>query len=284
MLEVPTAQKEPTFEAASPVSGNGQSVAAPATTDTPVAQSPDSVAVPRPCYRAPMAILQILDDGRKSAELVRLRTENCVIGRTEGDVRIVHDLQISIRHAEIIRACQDGRHSWHLRDLDSTNGTYVRIKAALLTNDQDLIIGRHRFRFVAASAEADPEANAEEPPPVPDIRQTCCWQVAESSISLPKQHKRPHLVELLADGEGRRIPLMHDSEWIGRDGSLGPLAFPDDMTMNLRHARLYRAREDHWRIEDSGSANGVWLRIREIHLTHQASFMLGEQIFVIVFP
>jgi len=56
------------------------------------------------------------------------------------------------------------------------------------------------------------------------------------------------------------------------------------MTMNRRHARLHRDREDHWRIEDSGSVNGVWLRISEVSLTNQASFMLGEQVFVIVLP
>ena len=280
--EASSEQPESIFPAVVPVSNNGRPIAASAPAESPAAQSSSDVDVARPRFRPPMAVLQILDDGRKSAELVRIRTASCVIGRTEGDVKIVHDLQISTRHAEITRVFQDGKYSWRLHDLDSTNGTYVRVKAALLADNQELIVGRRRFRFVVGLAEADREVDAEEPPAPPDIRQTCRWQLAETTLFPSKQPEQPHLLELLADGEGQQFPLEHDSEWIGRDDSLGPLAFPDDTTMNLRHARLYRDREDHWRIEDSGSVNGVWLRVGEVQLTHQASFMLGEQVFVIV--
>jgi pSer/pThr/pTyr-binding forkhead associated (FHA) protein len=253
----------------------------------PALRQAEEVAIPRPRYRPPTAILQILDDGRKSAEVLRLRSESCVIGRTEGDVKITHDLQISTRHAEITRVLNDGKYTWRLRDLASTNGTYVRVKAALLANDQEIIVGQHRFRFAEATPGTDGEAQEEQPPLETDIRKTCTWQLAETSLFPLKRREGPQLVELLTDGEGRHFPLAHEEDgaaWLGRDSSLGALAFPEDMTMNPRHARLYRDRKDRWRIEDSGSQNGVWLRVNEMLLTTQASFLLGEQVFVIFFP
>jgi hypothetical protein len=263
---------------------NGRPSATLAAPKPPALPKVEEVAVPRPRYRPPTAVLQILDDSRRSGEMLRLRTESCVIGRTEGDVRIVHDLQISTRHAEITRVLHDGRYSWRLRDLGSTNGTYVRVKAALLADGQEIIVGQRRFRFADAVPEDDGAAQAEQPPPETDIRKTCSWQLAETSLLPLKQHERPQLVELLTDGEGRHFPLLNDSEWMGRDSSLGSLSFPDDMTMNHRHAQVRRDSKDRWRIEDFNSANGVWLRVNEMSLTSQSSFMLGEQVFVIVFP
>ena len=146
------------------------------------------------------------------------------------------------------------------------------------------IVGQRRFRFAAAPAAGDAEERAEQPPVEPDIRKTCSWQLAETSLSPLAQREYPRLVELLTDGEGRHFPLVNDSEWMGRDSSLGSLSFPDDMTMNHRHAQVRRDSKEHWRIEDFSSANGVWLRVNEMLLATQASFMLGEQVFVIIFP
>src|SRR5262245_8973242 len=51
----------------------------------------DAVPAERPRDRPPMALLCILDDGKADGEWVRLRGDRCLIGRTEGDVRIPHD-------------------------------------------------------------------------------------------------------------------------------------------------------------------------------------------------
>ena len=86
----------------------------------------------RPTRRPPMATLCILDDGRDDGEWVRIRGDKVVIGRTEGDVCIPHDTMISSRHAEIIRQAVQGSYRWYLKDLKSTNGTYVRVAGAML--------------------------------------------------------------------------------------------------------------------------------------------------------
>ncbi|MFM9058303.1 MAG: hypothetical protein ACKOSQ_04150, partial [Planctomycetaceae bacterium] len=58
----------------------------------------------RPLFRPPVPRLTILDDGEQACgQTVRLREEVTVIGRTDGDVRLPHDMLVSTRHAEIVR-------------------------------------------------------------------------------------------------------------------------------------------------------------------------------------
>jgi len=227
-----------------------------------------------------MAILQIADDGQKTAEFARIRKASFVIGRTEGDVVIPHDSLISGRHAEIFRVDQEGKHRWFLRDLGSTNGTFVRVRESVLKAGSEFLISRRRFRFVEPSpGEADCAAEADLPPV--DITKTCDWRTLKATR---KAADRPSIVEMLHDGDGRRCPLAEDSHWIGRDPKRSLLALADDPTVNLLHARIFRDRQGRWRIEDANSLNGVWLRVTEIALASQGAFLIGEQLFVLVLP
>ena len=95
---------------------------------TPPAASAEVEAQPeRPVERPPIAMLCVLDDGKLDGEWLRLRADRTVIGRTDGDVRIPHDGLISGRHAEIVRQRVPNGYRWLLADLQSTNGTFVRI-------------------------------------------------------------------------------------------------------------------------------------------------------------
>src|SRR5262245_61240417 len=116
----------------------------------------------RPSLRPPMALLCILDDGKAEGEWVRLRGDRCVIGRTEGDVRIPHDGQMSGRHAEISRQKGPKGYRWLLTDLQSSNGTFVRAGSTVLRSGNELLIGQGRYRFEAGGAPT--AAAAEEPP------------------------------------------------------------------------------------------------------------------------
>src|SRR5689334_8946084 len=94
---------------------------------TPAATATSAPAEPfRPLERPPMALLTVIDDGDDSGETVRIRSSSFVIGRVEGDLVIPHDGGISGRHAEIVRRPEGGQFRWYLRDLQSTNGTFVR--------------------------------------------------------------------------------------------------------------------------------------------------------------
>jgi pSer/pThr/pTyr-binding forkhead associated (FHA) protein len=167
-----------------------------------------------------------------------------------------------------------------LRDLGSPNGTFVRVRQAVLKEDAEIMIARNRFRFVAAEeAEAAPEETPPEPA-VPDIRSTMTWRVAETFVGGPA---RPSLLELHAGGEGRRLPLVNDSLLVGRDSRACQIVL-DPWNVSARHARIYRDDQDRWHIEDLGSLNGVWLRITEIPLTNKSAFLLGEQLFALALP
>ncbi len=97
----------------------------------------------RPTCRPGVPVLWVLDDGRQTGELIRMRKPTLVIGRTVGDVRIPHDEQIFDPHAEIVRRGP----KLLLRDLVSTTGTFVRIREALVVSGQELRIGTKRYRI-----------------------------------------------------------------------------------------------------------------------------------------
>jgi pSer/pThr/pTyr-binding forkhead associated (FHA) protein len=130
---------------------------------------PQADALPfQPTVRGPMALLRIVDDGSEDGELVRIRREQCVIGRSDGDVVIPHDISMSPRHAAIERLGEAG---WRLCDLASAGGTFVRVTTARLRDGAVLQVGRTRLRFQAVDLT---EAwLIEDRPDRPGVRHEC---------------------------------------------------------------------------------------------------------------
>ena len=145
----------------------------------------------RPTLRPSMALLHVLDDGEDSGgnradsrQFVRHR-------RVEGNLTIPHDGGMSGQHAEISRRFENGEHCWYLKDLQSTNGTFVRASTIILSHEQEFLIGSRRFRFELPMAPEQPAA------PEPEINATRKWEslggraaarpggVPTSSTSLP---------------------------------------------------------------------------------------------------
>jgi pSer/pThr/pTyr-binding forkhead associated (FHA) protein len=235
--------------------------------------APDGVPF-RPVRRPPMALLCILDDGRDDGEWVRVRSERVVIGRTDGDIRIPHDDMMSGRHAELFRQVSGDRFRWHLKDLGSTNGTYVRISNTLIRNGQEFLIGTRRFRFgagmqAAALLEEAAAAAADA------SKGTRGWQAVSPTDLIPS------IVELTPHGEGQRIYLNKEEHGIGRDPAQCDILLSDDLMVSSRHARLYRDEKDRWHLENTASRNGVWLRVDKMTIDSSAQFQLGEQRFLV---
>ncbi len=207
----------------------------------------------RPVIRPPLALLCVLDDGRTDGEWVRLRADVTVIGRAEGDVRIPHDSGISGRHAQVVRQRGPQGYRWALVDIQSTNGTFVRVGSTVLRNDNEVIIGSGRYRFEAGM----PTAHTVDPPGAP-LQNTQPWAGAT-----PVRALVPSLVEISPAGPVSRIPLTLPEYWIGRDAKSCTIVRPDDVLVNARHARLYRGPRGQWYIENNKSLNGLWLRIME---------------------
>ncbi|MCB1022792.1 MAG: GGDEF domain-containing protein [Acidobacteria bacterium] len=83
---------------------------------------------------------------------IPLERENVILGRALGaDVRI-NDTKVSRQHAQIITVvdAETKAASYHLVDLDSSNGTFVnghRVKEDTLRNGDKITIGKHILRF-----------------------------------------------------------------------------------------------------------------------------------------
>jgi len=231
----------------------------------------------RPLFRAPMAILTLLDDGRRiRGEEIRLRADRTVIGRTTGEVLIPHDAGISGKHAEIVRKRENGHYRWSLRDLGSRNGTFVRVSRARLSHNQELLIGGTRYRFDAAPQGAPPAAGEESSDPARD--ETRPWQtVSEAELS----KLIPSLVELTPQGEGQRFLLENPENVIGSRPHESDVVIPEDPFISPAHCRIRVSGRQRWTLENLNALNGVWLRIESIAVDKEGEFQLGEQRFTL---
>jgi len=222
----------------------------------------------RPVHRPPMALLCILDDGYEEGQWLRIRSDRVLIGRSEGDVLIPHDTLLSGKHAELARRLEEGRYRWYLTDLDSKNGTYVRVGKALLNHNQELLIGSHRYRFDAAPQSTDGAVSGNNPP-----KATHGWQ--KVAFTQPT----PALVQLTSKGDGRRYLLPQTENWVGR-GSSCAVVISDDPLLSSEHVRFARDFKGRWHCRNGDSLNGTWLRIDCMMLDNGCQFQLGEQRFV----
>ncbi len=234
----------------------------------------DAAELFRPVERPTMALLTVFDDGDDAGELIRIRASTFMIGRVEGDLVIPHDGGISGRHAELSRRIEGSQSRWYLRDLQSTNGTFVRAATVILLADQEVLIGRGRFRFDAAAALAVPEPAA-VPGPLNATRKLQGLSPGDLAAL-----GRPSLVEMTPRGEGRRYVLGEPEVWIGRDPNQCTIVL-NDATVDPRHARVHRDAKGRWVLENARSTNGLWVRVQEILLDRGGQFQCGEQRFAI---
>ena len=239
---------------------------------SPAAAADVEVQTERPVMRPPTGLLCVLDDGTTDGEWVRLRGDRLVIGRADADVRIPHDGLVSGRHAEIVRQRVPTGYRWVLVDLNSTNGTFVRVGSTILRHENELLIGGGRYRFEGGAAPA-PVA----PAPPANVPQ----QTTQAWTNEPVRTLLPSLVELTPAGPVQRFQLTLPEYWIGRDPHGCTIVRADDVLVNPRHARLYRDAKGNWHVENNKSVNGVWLRVTEpMPLGSACRFRLGEQQFI----
>lgn len=161
----------------------------------------------RPLVRRPLALLHVIDDGRDDGETIRLRGERLVIGRTEGDVTIPHDISMSARHAML--ECGPGG-TWLLSDAGSAGGTFVRVMAARLHDGSCLQLGASKLRFDAtdpanpAFVELAPHGDGPRhacPGPVTTIGRAGCG----SHVQIGDGFVSPLHAEVHATADGWRI-------------------------------------------------------------------------------
>jgi pSer/pThr/pTyr-binding forkhead associated (FHA) protein len=228
----------------------------------------------RPQNRPPMAVLIALDDGSTDAgEAWRLRSHRCVIGRKTGDVIIPHDSGISGEHAVVTCELKNGAYVWHLSDLKSTNGTFLRVRKGALADGFQLMLGGKLYLFRArtdGTAATQPDENA-------DAELMATRLVLRAK---PKADFANALVEWTSAGEGQAFPIQGSTAWIGSDAKRCQIVIADDPFVSARHACIRVDSHGRWVINDADSLNGVWVRIDRVRLANSSEFQLGEQRFV----
>ena len=190
--------------------------------------------------------LAVLDDDGAVVQEIPLEREATVVGRTQGDVRFHDDDALSPEHALLTWQAN----SLRVRDLGSSNGSWVFITTPQVLADGDLLlIGSQiiRFRRLAGPATADA-------PPVP----------VQAGSAVPVRDVAM-LEQLRADGSVRDVIYLSPlrAVLIGRER--GDWVFPYDPTMSASHAELRCLPQDtgdECMVRDVGSRNGVAVLVR----------------------
>lgn len=220
-------------------------------------------------YRPTAPRLTICDDGTlEDGEVIYLRADRMVIGRAKGDILIAHDVAMSASHAEMARTDIGGTYGWQLRDLGSSNGTFVRCRTVTLRPGLILLIGSKRYRFdLPTAATAAPETGEEEP-------KTALVTGPAAAAALPA------LVELSPnnDSSPARFPFRSLRATIGRPGFGNDIEF-DDLCVAKMHAIVTRDTSGAWLMQSQPSLNGVWVKVNAVKLTDGCLFQCGEQRF-----
>ena len=192
-----------------------------------------------------------------------LSGEQTDLGRTEGDVVLADDPYLSDRHARIRRAGRE----YFLRDLDSVNGVYVRLREPVQIGSGDqLLIGQQVLRF---------ELLGEDEAPLGPARVR-----GVMAFGTPDVPRYARLVQYTTEGVSRDVCYLYRDETVlGREN--GDLVFTDDPFLSRRHASITVERSTkRVTLQDLGSSNGTSIRLRgERILRNGDQFRVGRHLF-----
>ena len=231
----------------------------------------------RPCLRPPMLVLCAWDDDGQHGNWTRIYAKRFVIGRSEGDLLFPHDLSVSTKHLEIVREAADGRWVWKLRDLESANGTFVRIDRSTLHDGQILLIGSGRYQFKGI-AQGGRQVQMQA-----DIKKT------QNHPTVTREDITPTLVRLNSEsdaetGEDRKLFIESNEQWVGSDEAICRSLIVGDPFIDAQHAKICSTGRDQWTIQDNDSTNGTWSMIQEVVIDESIQFQIGEQRFLARVP
>jgi pSer/pThr/pTyr-binding forkhead associated (FHA) protein len=207
-------------------------------------------------------LVTLLKDGSEGRS-IPLGEKDADVGSSEGDITFPDDPYISPRHARI--GCRAGAYS--VRDLDSVNGVYVRLRDDVELRDRDMIlVGQQVLRFEVLGDGELPLGPA--------------FQRGIMVFGTPEAARFARLTQYTTEGVSRDVHyLFRDETIIGREN--GDIVFTDDPFLSRRHAAI---RVDHagrrFTLHDLGSSNGTALRIRGEHVLRDGDqFRIGRHLF-----
>lgn len=187
--------------------------------------------------------LTLLTDEGDVLREIPLEHEEIVVGRTTGDVQFGDDDSVSPEHAVLTWK----NNALHVRDLGSSNGSWLYILAPQPLTDGDvLLIGSQviRFRKLTSGFLLDDA------------------ELRQAGSRTPRRDDAM-LEQLRADGSVRDVMYLSPGRTIliGRDH--GDWCFPYDPTMSARHAEIRSVpQRDEYVVRDLGSRNGLGVLVR----------------------
>jgi pSer/pThr/pTyr-binding forkhead associated (FHA) protein len=185
------------------------------------------------------------------------------IGREEGSIVLPNDPYVGARHARLTR--RNGR--FFVRDLESVNGVYVRLRSTERLQHGDLVlIGLEVLRFeVVSDAEKGLSPAVER---------------GTQIFGSPSAARHLRLCQRTVEGVTRDVYYpTRDEAVVGREQ--GDIVFTNDPFMSRRHAAITRdPNNGTFSLRDLGSSNGTYLAIRsERELTPGDHVRIGQHLF-----
>ncbi len=217
----------------------------------------------KPSATEPQAKLVVIaQDGTPGAEYP-MEGSFAEIGRSEGTITLPADPYVSSRHLRVSR--RNGR--FFVRDLESVNGVYVRLRGPELLRHGDLVlIGLEVLRFELVSDAERGLGPATE-------RGTRVF-------GSPALTRHARLCQLTVEGVPRDVYyLCRDETVVGRES--GDVVFTNDPFMSRRHASITRDPAlGAFTLNDLGSSNGTYLAVRgEAEVVGGDHLRVGQHLF-----
>ena len=272
----PPPSKGPEIEDIEPVSDDidlgddesGATIAAAAPPPRPQpakAPPPPPPAPPGPAGGPPPAGAVRLEhwSPRVKSESLSMDRAETVVGRDRGDIKYPDDNYLSKKHARFFR---DGQGRFCVEDMGTLNGTFLRLRAPFKLEHRDTIfVGRHAFRFELLQYEEQDDRTIEGDP----LTRVQGVQGAAPRARILKRQE-----------EGfRGVPFFFGTAKYVLGRTDGTHNFQKDDLMSRRHASITYRDGDYW-IEDLGSQNGSFVRLRGPHVLERGDVLkMGDQYF-----
>jgi pSer/pThr/pTyr-binding forkhead associated (FHA) protein len=206
-------------------------------------------------------VVIILRDGSEGV-VYPLEGPRTDVGSREGEIVLSDDPYLSPRHARLERRDD----TFVLRDLDSVNGIYARLREPYSLASGDMfLIGQQVLRFEVLS-EAERRVGPAK-------------QHGVMVFGTPELPRLARVVQYTTEGLSRDVHYLYrDETAFGREHA--DVVFAEDPFMSRRHAVIFMDRERaRFTLRDLGSSNGTAVRVREQVLQHGDQFRLGRHLF-----
>ncbi len=204
-------------------------------------------------------LVQVNRDG-SDGDVTALVGDTFDIGRSEGALRFEEDLYLAPRHLRLLA----GPGRVVLQALDRVNGVFLKVRGGLdLESGDQLLVGKELLRFELLSVE--------------EQTQTPVFDQGVRLLGSAGRAAWGRLRELTGSGtSGDLWHLVRDEYVLGREE--GDLVFSDDEFMSRRHAAVRKVGAKV-RLEDLGSSNGTFVRVRRERTLQSGDVLrLGDQL------